>query len=378
MVITGVAGSGKTALAQWFAATDGRRFPGGCWFEDFSTVPLDASRQDWKRFAYDGLRRVAVESGHERALLILDEEAKRPLDVWGSRHADGYFQDPWDALPGSTMALSALSRLAPQLSCLITRTADPWGSDGLPHQRGKYSVPEASWLNIPLRPLSGREIGDIVVQEAHGSRYSVRQLVKRTGADPEIASIVLALARHGESADLVLERFEPVLLPGLVDPDGRPLTPDDEIVEVSQHHAAAIRQRLVDRIAHRPELMRSLTPREFEELVAELYAGEGYEVELTPASNDGGYDILARQKVVFGTFTTLIECKRYAETNPIGVDVVRQLYGVVESEGAHAGVVATTARFTSGSVSFAEKSKRIHLQDYFSLQDMMTATGRRF
>ncbi|HSE67660.1 MAG TPA: restriction endonuclease [Gemmatimonadales bacterium] len=138
-----------------------------------------------------------------------------------------------------------------------------------------------------------------------------------------------------------------------------------------------MRNELADRLAKRPELMRSLTPRQFEEFVADLYAGAGFDVELTPAQSDGGFDVYARQPAPFGSMVTLIECKQYASHRRVGVEMVRQLAGVVETEQAHAGVLATTATFTSGAQSFAERYKRIALQDYFNLQDMLMATPRR-
>ena len=45
-----------------------------------------------------------------------------------------------------------------------------------------------------------------------------------------------------------------------------------------------------------PELMRNLSPRKFEELVAELFSDMGYEVVLTPATRDGGFDFKAFRK----------------------------------------------------------------------------------
>ena len=42
-----------------------------------------------------------------------------------------------------------------------------------------------------------------------------------------------------------------------------------------------------------PDRLHELHPRRFEELVAELLAREGLDVELTPASKHGGRDVLA-------------------------------------------------------------------------------------
>lgn len=93
--------------------------------------------------------------------------------------------------------------------------------------------------------------------------------------------------------------------------------------------------------------MTRLTPRKFEELVAELFRGKGYDIELTPPTADGGFDIRAVHRQAVGTAMVLIECKRYSQKKA-GLGVVRGLYGVVESERATRGIIATTSVFTRG------------------------------
>jgi restriction system protein len=48
----------------------------------------------------------------------------------------------------------------------------------------------------------------------------------------------------------------------------------------------------------------------------------------------------------------LIECKRYADTVDVGI--VRELYGVVNSEKANRGVLVTSGRFTHDAQKFAD------------------------
>ena len=57
-----------------------------------------------------------------------------------------------------------------------------------------------------------------------------------------------------------------------------------------------------------------LLPRQFEELICEILAGFGWEVQLTPATRDGGYDMFAiSQDLVAGVQTSwIIECKKYS------------------------------------------------------------------
>ena len=42
-----------------------------------------------------------------------------------------------------------------------------------------------------------------------------------------------------------------------------------------------------------PEMLFSLPPRKFEELIASIFENNGFDVELTPETRDGGIDIIA-------------------------------------------------------------------------------------
>ncbi|MBL8170632.1 MAG: restriction endonuclease [Acidobacteria bacterium] len=118
-----------------------------------------------------------------------------------------------------------------------------------------------------------------------------------------------------------------------------------------------------------PELTRKLPPRKFEEIVAEILDKQGYEVELTPTVGDGGFDIYAAKKEGIGKFLYLVECKRYVPPNKVGVEIVRSLYGVVQTKKATAGAIVTTSFFTSGAEAFQRESQyQMSLHDYIALQ----------
>ena len=114
-----------------------------------------------------------------------------------------------------------------------------------------------------------------------------------------------------------------------------------------------------------PQDLFSLNPRRFEELVAELLFRNGMEVELTERSKDGGRDILAWTTTDMGRQLYLVECKRYNEKNPVGVGIVRALYGIIEAEKATGGIIVTTSKFTKGAINFARTFEhRLWLNDY--------------
>ena len=133
-----------------------------------------------------------------------------------------------------------------------------------------------------------------------------------------------------------------------------------------------INEELIRYLASHPEAMREMHPRKFEELVAELFRHKGYEVELTPPTRDGGFDIRAYYRSDTGTFLTLIECKRYGAHKPVSVDIVRGLYGVVTNARATRGLVATTSTFTKDAKAFqAQNEYQLHLADYSIIQNWL-------
>lgn len=130
----------------------------------------------------------------------------------------------------------------------------------------------------------------------------------------------------------------------------------------------AISDKLLAALASDPQLMHKLAPRKFEELVARMFTDYGFHAQLTPATRDGGYDIIATLHNPVTSFIALVECKKYAPDNRVGVEIVRGLYGVTEMKGANQGLVVTSSSFTRGALE--EKARigsKIELKDYAAL-----------
>lgn len=93
--------------------------------------------------------------------------------------------------------------------------------------------------------------------------------------------------------------------------------------------------------------------REFEMLVGEGFRLQGYQVVETGGGGaDGGVDLVLRRPGTAGNETFLVQCKQWRAFN-VGVDVVRELYGVMAAKGAAGGFVVTSGRFTEAAISFA-------------------------
>lgn len=89
--------------------------------------------------------------------------------------------------------------------------------------------------------------------------------------------------------------------------------------------------------------------REFEMLVGEAFRMRGFSVlEAGGAGPDGGIDLALRK----GNEKFLVQCKQW-KAYKVGVEVVRELYGVMAAKGAAGGFVVTSGSFTADAQDFA-------------------------
>jgi restriction endonuclease Mrr len=133
--------------------------------------------------------------------------------------------------------------------------------------------------------------------------------------------------------------------------------------------ASFFERALIERLHQSPDDLRLMDRRRFEELVAELFVGFGYEVELTKRTRDGGKDIIAiKRREVEVRF--LIECKRPDTSNKIDIGTVRELYGVKCDDAASKAILATTGYFTRDAKLFFEKHRwELEPKDFESIKD---------
>ncbi len=114
------------------------------------------------------------------------------------------------------------------------------------------------------------------------------------------------------------------------------------------------------------ETIRALSWLDFEHLVGEAYRRQGFTIEETGGGGaDGGVDLLLRK----GTEKTVVQCKRWRERQ-VGVNVVRELYGVMVAEGAVRGIIVSSGTFTPDAVSFAS-GKSLTLVDGPALETLV-------
>lgn len=97
------------------------------------------------------------------------------------------------------------------------------------------------------------------------------------------------------------------------------------------------------------DVLEKMTWVQFEHLVGEGFRLQGYAVAETGGGGaDGGVDLVLRR----GREKFLVQCKQWRAFR-VGVDVVRELYGVMAAKGAAGGFVVTSGRFTDEATEFA-------------------------
>jgi len=102
--------------------------------------------------------------------------------------------------------------------------------------------------------------------------------------------------------------------------------------------------------------------KDFEYLVGEAFRRQGYKVQDNTGSGaDGGIDLVLEKDGQ----RTLVQCKNW-RTSRVSVSTVRELYGVVTAEGAAAGILVCSGRYTKDAVEFAQ-GKALTLIDGLAL-----------
>ena len=130
--------------------------------------------------------------------------------------------------------------------------------------------------------------------------------------------------------------------------------------------------------AHRKSLLRDVEQaqsaaaladmswREFEMLVGEAFRRRGYAIkELGGNGPDGGVDLVMMK----GGEKFNVQCKQW-KAQKVGVEIVREHFGVMAATGATGGFVVSSGRFSEASKKFAE-GRNINLIDGAALFDMI-------
>jgi len=108
----------------------------------------------------------------------------------------------------------------------------------------------------------------------------------------------------------------------------------------------------------------SLSGREFEEFLVDLYKLNGYQVTLTPESNDQGADLIVEANGI----RTCVQAKRWSAK--VGNKAVQEAYTAMSYYNCERSAVVTTSQFTKSAITLA-RSVSCELIDRVKLRAMI-------
>jgi len=123
--------------------------------------------------------------------------------------------------------------------------------------------------------------------------------------------------------------------------------------------------------AHRADVVATMSWREFEVLVGEYFRRQGYVViDNGGGGPDGGVDVWLQK----GSDRYLVQCKQW-RARRVGVQTVRELYGVISAKRVAGGFVVTSGDFTEDACRFAD-GREVQLINGRELQTTIRAQAR--
>jgi restriction system protein len=229
---------------------------------------------------------------------------------------------------------------------------------------------------LRLESLPEAESQSLIEDQFSNSVLSHESMLKVLGVangHPLTISLIAKMARSLDPEQLRL-----VLDGHLYDLNDNSPAAKKNLIAVARPVIISANEAMIAGLKKQPRDIFKLTPRQYEELVAELIHDMGYEVTLTKATRDGGKDILASIKTECGDFLCLVEAKHYREDRKIGVSLVRTLYGTLCDFQANSAMLVTTSSYSKDAHTLQQKHKyQLSLRDYTDVAGWIQHYGTR-
>jgi len=245
---------------------------------------------------------------------------------------------------------------------------------------GRLATIAHSNYTIRLSGFTQSEAIELIKRRLDNAAYTnqaieqIAQVLDKLAYNPLLISAATELIKSGRyTYNDILELIKPKLIyqnqllieeesPENILPEAPKIITDVKVISSS----------LTEKVRKNPKLMYTMTSREFEEFVADLFSQKGYDVHLTQQTHDGGKDFYIIDNKEFGKFLYYVECKKYSANRPVGINLVREFYGTVSVDRATAGVLVTSSYFSDEAKLFKEQFKyQISLLEYADLINMM-------
>lgn len=231
---------------------------------------------------------------------------------------------------------------------------------------------------LKLEPINHHHELELLKRELQ-YRFPENEIIKVvnfTQGNPYIIDTLLFYLRIWDRAYTVEQIqsiiFENIRVQGFHDKSGLIVTTENPIFYQVKNDIQIVNANALQWLKMRPENMYNLTPREFEEVMAELLEKQGYKVDLTQATRDGGKDLIIARRDDIDNFIYYVECKQYHSKNPVGVHLVRELMGTVHADQVTAAILITSSYFSRDAKAYANKVKhQLGLVDFIKLREWL-------
>lgn len=242
---------------------------------------------------------------------------------------------------------------------ITTRTGLPFrGQHGLMLERLPQA--DAEFLIKSSLPVSSLD------------KNSLDKVILAVNGHPLAISLIANMARTMDP-----EHLRRVLAGHLYDLSDIAPAEKRDLITVAKPIIISANEAMIEALKKQPNDIFKLTPRQYEELIAELIHDMGYDVTLTQATRDGGKDILASIKTECGNFLCLVEAKHYREDRKIGVSLVRALYGTLCDYQANSAMLVTTSSYSKDAHAFQKKHQyQLSLRDYTDVAGWIQRYGQ--
>jgi restriction endonuclease Mrr len=121
--------------------------------------------------------------------------------------------------------------------------------------------------------------------------------------------------------------------------------------------AVPLDRQLIARLHENPKDIYGLSPRQFEEFVADLLARSGFEVKLGPRGRDDGVDVFAERATGLGPELIIVQVKKYREDRKVGQPTIKQLHADVSDRDASKGLIVTSSSFSRDAKKYIDLYK---------------------
>lgn len=201
--------------------------------------------------------------------------------------------------------------------------------------------------------------GALLLTAGIGLIYGIKVLIALLAVVVVIAFAFLWVRKRSRSATKKIDGQRPANSPSYAWALSEPSERQTSFVVLPQ--TTPLPAERTEALTWNLELLRRLDWKRFEELLEHFWKAKGFKAEATGRGSDGGVDVRLYQPSAPEKVLGIIQCKARSG-KPVGVDKVRELFGVMSHEKVALGVLATTFGFTPDALAFA-KGKSIQLID---------------